>query len=184
MTPRSVLMTWVRHPLFVVAVVLVILAAVARDVYTYVSVQHHRGVLATGTTGGVPWTLTLSNPDGRFCLAMTGGSAADFGASCGFGPPSSIYDTAATSGFPAGTNLIFGPAPSKATQVRINPANATPGCAVPAHQPVITRPLTQVLPSWSKTGRWFVLPTSLPLCAREVTFLDATGKPVLDHTFS
>jgi hypothetical protein len=184
MNPRPVLVSWVRHPLFVVAVILVILAAVARDVYTYASIQHRHQVLTTGTTGGVPWTLTVSNPDGRFCLAMTGGTAAEFGASCGFGPASSIYDMAATSGFPSGANLIFGPAPSKATQVRINPANAMPGCSVPANLPVITRPLTHALPSWSKSGKWFVVATSLPLCARDVTFLDAAGQPVLDHTFS
>jgi hypothetical protein len=181
---RSVSLVRARRPLLIIAAVLVVVGGVFPTVWKYASFSHHSTVLATGTTGGVPWKLVLSNPNGQFCMGMSGGSDGEFGASCGFGPASSLYDAATGSQFPAHANLIFGPAPSHATQVRISPATAEAGCAASAGEPVITRTLTQKLPSWAPSGKWFLVPEPLPLCAWRVSFFDATGKAVLDHTFS
>jgi hypothetical protein len=171
-----------RWPYLPAALVVVILSFLV--VRNYGSLETHHAVIASGVTSGVPWQLEASNPDGRFCLVMSGGDAAEFGASCGFGPAASIYSSATVSKFASDRVVIFGPAPSAATQVRLGPALATPQCHAAASAAVVRQPLGGALPSWAPSGKWFVVSASRPLCAWNITFLDSSGKSVKDHLFS
>jgi hypothetical protein len=153
-------------------------------VQSYGSFETRHAVITSGVTSGVPWQLEASNPDGQFCLVMSGGGAAEFGASCGFGPAASIYSAATVSQFANHSVLIFGPAPAAATQVRLSPTLAAPQCRATLSTPVLTHPLGGALPSWAPHGKWFVVSASRPLCAWKISFLDSTGKSVRDHLFT
>jgi hypothetical protein len=174
---------WVKRPLLVVLVVVLVIGGVLVS-RSYASFRHHRTELTSGVTGGVSWQLVASDPDSQFCLAMSGGSQAEYGASCGFGPASSSYGAAVGSRFPGNANLIFGPAPPKATQVQLSRASAKPQCTTTPGPSVITRSITGELPSWGPSGKWFMVSDSEPLCAWNVSFLDAAGKTIRDHRFS
>jgi hypothetical protein len=138
--------------------------------------ESHRTVLAQGVTDGVHWTLFVTNQgDDPVCMGMTGERTGDYGFSCGFGPANANGDgPAASSEFPNGESIIFGPAPTRAATVTLTQGSAQPLCKA-ARGPSATSPVIDRLPPWvHPSGKWFAVAFRVP-CGYEVTFKDSSG---------
>lgn len=172
---------------------------------------HKQVRLGHGQAGESSWRLVASSEtDGTLCMDVVDQHGGELGeGGCGFGP-APAYKNPADYGVAIlsdGTALFYGPAPvdvvravaspdpsvvtDESSPVTTQTPTSTPSSSSPGSNPrcdtrqtpTASAPVSSVLPTWSRPGKWFVLHITGDYSCYRVRFFSTAGRPIAQTDF-